>query len=185
MLDGVYVVCEPKAGAQTLLRVQPPQKFGPPELSFPEVPLSTDPGVIIGGHGKGKVAYLPWSPDRLYYLYSLVEHKQIIAQLVGRFTEPVAKLAQGSRLELTVRKHNKSGQVVVHLVNYSGQSNDNFEDPVQQHGLSLGVRGVGEGEAKALIGGQSLKVGAADSAGYRWVEVPPVNHMEAIVFEPA
>ncbi|HEY4200700.1 MAG TPA: alpha-amylase family protein [Devosiaceae bacterium] len=183
MLDGVYIDAEPKTGAKTMLRVEAPQKFGPPELSFPEVPLTNDPGVIIGAHEKGQVAFVPWSPDKLYQLYSLVEHRQLIAQLVGRFTKPLAKIEKGSRLELTVRKHNKTGQIVVHLINYSGQSNDNFEDPVVQHDLRLGVRGVGGAKAKALWGGAVVDVSAADADGYRWVKVPAIAHMEALVFD--
>ena len=183
MLNGTYVVAEPKPCAETLLRVQPPQRFGPPELSYPEVALSTDPGLIIGTHGAGHVAFVPWSPDRLYHLHSLHEHKQIIAQLVSRYSDPLAKLENGSRLELTVRRHDKSGEIVVHLVNYSGQANDNFELPVVQHGLRLGVRGSAGGQARALVSGQSVAISAPDAEGYRWIDVPPVNHMEALVFE--
>ncbi len=184
MLNGTYIAATPKAGAETLLRVQPPQRFGPPELAYPEVPLSNDPGIIIGPHGKGSVAFVPWSPDKLYYLHSILEHRQILAQLVERFSAPVAKLEKASRIELTVRRHKDTGQVAVHLINYSGQSNDNFEDPVVQHGLRLGVREVG-GKAQALVAGTGVTVGAADGSGYRWVDVPPVNHMEVIVFDPA
>jgi hypothetical protein len=183
MLNGTYVSAEPKPGAETLLRVQPPQRFGPPELSYPEVPLSSDPGVIIGAHGAGHVAFVPWSPERLYHLHSLAEHKQIIAQLVSKYSSPVAKLQEGSRLELTVRRHARTNQIVVHLVNYSGQANDNFEAPVLQHGLKLGVRGAASGQAKALVSGQSCPVSAPDAQGYRWIEVPPVSHLEALVFE--
>jgi hypothetical protein len=184
MLDGIYVDAEPKPDAETLLRVQPPQHFGPPELSFPETPLSTDPGVVIGAHGRGKVAYLPFAPDRLYQLYSLVEHRQLIAQLVGRFTKPIAILETTSRIELTARRHATTGQIVVHLVNYSGQSNDNFDLPVRQHDLRLRVMGIGPGVAKALVSGQDISVGPADAQGYRLINVPPVGHWEAIVFAP-
>jgi Hypothetical glycosyl hydrolase 6/Beta-galactosidase trimerisation domain len=183
MLDGTYLAVEPKAGAETLLALQPPQRFGPPEFSFPEVPVSDDPGIIIGAFGQGRAAFIPWHPDQLFYRHSLVEHKQIIAQIVGRFTKPIAKLEKGSRLELTVRRHKSTGQIVVHLINYSGQANDNFEDPVTQHGLKLGVAGVGGEDAQALMSGEKLALSPADPQGYRWVAVPPVGHMEAIVFE--
>jgi hypothetical protein len=184
MLDQFYVSAEPKPGAETLLRMQPPQRFGPPEFSFPEVPLSDDPGVIIAPHRKGRAAYLPWLPDRLFYLHSLVEHKQLLAQIVGRFTRPLARLEKASRIELTVRRHQKSGEIVVHLVNYSGQANDNFEDPVVQHGLRLGAFGVAGDHARALVSGEHIPLGPADADGYRWVTVPPLGHFEAIVFAP-
>ena len=185
MLDRVYVSVEPKAGAQTFLRMQPPQRFGPPEFSYPEVPLSDDPGVIIAPFEKGQAALIPWLPDHLFYLHSLVEHKQLLAQVIGRFTTPIAKLERPSRVELTVRRHRSSGQIVVHIINYSGQANDNYEDPVVQHGLRLGVSGVGGARAQALVSGQWIELGAPDAGGYRWVTVPPVNHMEALVFDVA
>jgi hypothetical protein len=182
MLDQVYVAAEPKPGAETFLRLQPPQRFGPPEFSYPELPLSDDPGVIIAPFERGHAAYIPWLPDQLFYLHSLVEHKQLLAQVVGRFTRPVARLDGGSRLELTVRRHRDTGQIVVHLVNYSGQANDNFEEPVVQHGVRLGVAGICDTPARALVSGQEVPVGPADAGGYRWVTVPPVRHMEALVF---
>jgi hypothetical protein len=184
LLDGVYVEAEAKPGAETLLRVQPPQHFGPPELSFPETPLSADPGVIIGTHGKGNVAYLPFAPDRLFYLHSLVEHRQLIAQLVGRFSRPVAFVEAASRIELTVRRHATTGQTVVHLVNYSGQSNNNYDPPVRQHDLRLRIEGIGSGTARALVAGQDIPVGPADANGYHGLAIPPVGHWEAIVFTP-
>ncbi len=82
-----------------------------------------------------------------------------------------------------MRRHNKTGQIVVHLVNYSGQANDNFEAPVVQHGLRLGVAGVGGARARALVANKNVALGPADADGYRWVAVPPVGHMEAIVFQ--
>ncbi len=88
MLNGIYVAVEPKPGVETLLRVAAvPQRFGPPEFSYPEVPLSTDPGVIVGTFDGGHVAYLRRGAavDQLFQLHSLVEHKQILAQMVGRF----------------------------------------------------------------------------------------------------
>jgi hypothetical protein len=185
MLDGSYLAAEPKPGTEQLLRVQPPQRFGPPEFSYPEAPLSDDPGVIVGAFGRGTVAYVPWLPDQLFFRHSLVEHKQLLAQLVGRFTQPVAKLEKASRIELTVRRHRDTGQIVVHLVNYAGQANDNYEDPVAQHDLRLGVRGVGGERAAALVSGREVPLGASDADGYRWIQVPPVRHMEALVFAPA
>lgn len=44
---------------------------------------------------------------------------------------------------------------------------------------------AGDGPVKALVAEQSLELGPADSDGYRWIDVPPVIHMEAVVFQPA
>lgn len=183
MLDEIYISARPKPDAETYLRVLPPQRFGPPELCYPEFPPTDEPGLIIAPFEQGNIAFFPWAVDRLYFRASLAEHRQLLSQVIGRFTQPLAKV-EGRRVELTVRRHEKTGQVVVHLINYSGQANDNYEDPVIQHDLKLGVRGVGGSTAKALLSGAEAEISAPDHDGYRWIAVPPVNHMEALVFEP-
>ena len=181
MLDGTYVEAEPKPGSETLLRLQLPQRFGPPELCYPEIPITNDPGVIIGAYERGKVAYIPWTPDSLYHLHSLVEHRQLLAQLVARFTKPLVKLERASRIELTVRRHRDTGETVVHLVNYSGQSNNALDDPVRQHDIRIGITGMAGSHARALVADKTVPLSSADSDGYRWIEVPPVAYWEALV----
>src|SRR5690606_38466376 len=45
MLDHIYYVAQPAAGAETVLTLLPPQRFGPPELCFPDFE-SEMPGAI-------------------------------------------------------------------------------------------------------------------------------------------
>ena len=183
MLDDVYVQVEPAAGTEIMMQVQYPQEFGPPELSFPTEPLSTDPGVILGPHGRGQVAFVPFAPDRLFFRHSFVEHRELLAQLVGRFSRPVARLEKASRVELTVRRHIGDGRIVVHLINYSGQSNDSFEEAVIQHGLVLLVQGARPGAGRALVSGRTVQVGPPGIDGYARVELPPVAEWEAVVLD--
>ena len=184
MADGYYIDVEPRAGSETCLDMLPPQRFGPPELCYAEAPPSGLPGVILGSHGRGKAVLVPWQPDRLFYRHGLVEHRTLLAQLVQRFTVAEAKLATASRLEMTVRRHRDSGETVVHLVNYAGQANNTFEEPVVQHGLRLGIRDVGGNNGRALIAEQDVALSPSDADGYRWLAVPPVRCLEVLVFPP-
>ena len=94
MLDGRYHVAEPKPGAETMLTLLPPQRFGPPELCFPDF-TSDRPGVISGSYGKGKAIFVPWHPDAMYYRDSLPDTRKLIAHLVTRDIQPAPVVVEG------------------------------------------------------------------------------------------
>ena len=184
MLDGRYYVCAPKPGAETLLTLLPPQRFGPPELCFPDFE-SDQPGVIIAAHGKGKAIYLPWNPEWQYHRDSLPNHRVLIADLLERNIGPAPVVLQGKgSLEVTVQHQQDTGRLLVHVVNFGGQRNNLYEDAPAVHGLRLGVRDVAA-DAKALVAGTALKATSAqaDKQGYIWFDLPPVEAFEAISLE--
>lgn len=180
MLDGRYYVTEPAKDAETALTLLPPQRFGPPELCFPDFD-SDLPGILTGASGKGKVVYLPWHPEAAYYRDSLPDHRTMLADLIARHTPAAqAKLEGKGSMEVTVQRQTSTGKVLVHVINYGGQRNNLYEDPADVHGLRLGVRNV-QGEATALVAGSNLKPeGVADENGYTWFKLPPVGAFEAV-----
>jgi Hypothetical glycosyl hydrolase 6/Beta-galactosidase trimerisation domain len=179
MLDGSYYVAEAKQDATTCFTLLPPQRFGPPELCFPDVE-STLPGVLTARYGKGTAIYLPWHPDWQYFRDSLPDHRKIIADLVTRHTPPppVQVVGRGA-LELGILRQPDTGKLLVHVVNYGGQRNNLYEDPAPVHGLRLGVRGA-KGTALALRGGVEMVPTAPDDEGYVWYDLPPVETFEAV-----
>ena len=92
------------------------------------------------------------------------------------------KLSGTSRLELTLQRNSKDGQFVVHIVNYSGQNNNAYFEPIPHHGLRLGVRDVSARSGISLSTGASLRLGPVDAEGYQWVELPPIDYMEVVTF---
>ena len=181
MLDKTYYVAEPAAGAETVLTLLPPQRFGPPELCFPDFE-SDMPGAIIGKHGKGRAIYVPWHADVLYYRDSLPHTRTFLVDLIARhIAPPPAKIQGRGSLELTVQLQPSTGRTLVHVVNYGGQRNNLYEDAPAIHGLRLGVRGV-KGDATALVADASIKPenSRPDSDGYLWYALPPVEAFEAI-----
>lgn len=185
MLDHAYYVAEAKPGAETVLTLLPPQRFGPPELCFPDYE-SKMPGAIIGTHGKGKAIYVPWHADALYYRDSLPHTRTFLTDLVVRnIPSAPVKLAGRGSVEVTVQAQPKAGKVLVHVVNYGGQRNNLYEDAPAVHGLRLGMQGVA-GAGAALVSGQVLQPeGPADDAGYTWYALPPIEAFEAIQFASA
>jgi hypothetical protein len=71
---------------------------------------------------------------------------------------------------------------MVQVVNYTGQSHNLYDEPVDIHGLRLGLRASGASEARALATGRELAVSPADDDGFVWVDLPPVGAFEAIRF---
>ncbi len=185
MLDGNYFVAAPKAGTATLLTLLPPQRFGPPELCFPDFD-SDLPGVLIGGSGSGKGIYLPWHPDVFYYRDSLPDIRTLLADLITRNIAPVpARIDGRGSFEITVQDQTASGTRLVHVINFGGQRNNLYEDAPDVHGLRLGVRGA-SGDARALRSGVDLTPASGpDGDGYVWYDLPPVGSFEVLSISAA
>lgn len=180
MLDGELLEARLRPGAETALRLIPPQRFGPPELCFPEEE-SDLPGIVSRDHGRGRGVWIPWSPDRLYYRDSLPAHRTVIADLVTRNAAPMPARLEGlGAVEMTVQRQPSTGTLKVHLINYAGQRGNLYEDPPRLTGLRLGLRGV-QGPASALVaGGDIAASGPADADGYTWFDLPPVGAFEVL-----
>lgn len=182
-LDGWYFHCDAKEGAGALLSLLPAQRFGPPELCFPESQGAEHPGVLMGRHGQGRVLYLPWLPEWIYYRDGLAEHRELIAQLVLQNTSPPIKVEGVGPVEVTVHRQARGrGGFLVHLVNYSGQRNNVLGEPVPLWGFRLGVKNAC-GPGRSLIDGRAIEVGEPDAHGYCWMDVPQIGVFQAIVLE--
>lgn len=184
MLDRYYIVCDVKDDASGLLTLRPPQRFGPPELCFHDMDGSL-PGILVRDHGKGKAIYLPWFPDWQYFRDGLPGIRSLLVDLVSRFIDPAPVVVRGrGAIELTIQKQPATGRTLIHVVNYSGQRNNLYEDPCLLHDLTLGVRKL-SGVARALVRGVDLPPlsDTPDDQGYIWYALPPVDTFEAISFE--
>jgi len=180
-LDGPYFFVEKKKDAESLLKLLPPPKYGPPELCFSEVSPDENPGFLVRRSGRGRAIYLPWLPDWLYFRDGLPEHRELLAQLINSASQSPVKLIGAGPVEVAIRaKDNGTGDRVVHIVNYAGQRHSAYEEPPAISGLRLGVQGC-TGSANALVAGKAIKAGNTDPAGYLWLEIPPVKHFEVIV----
>lgn len=182
MLDGSCYTVAPEAGDETGLTLLPPQRFGPPELCFPDWG-SDQPGRIARAHGKGKVEWLPWHPDWLYHDHSLPSHRTVLTDPIRRHLSPPAVIEGRGAVELTVQHQDATGRMLVHVINYAGQRNNLYEDAPALHGLRLGVQNR-TGTARALVAGAPVAPeGARGADGYTWYRLPPVAGFEVIQFE--
>lgn len=181
-LDGSYWHATIENGAERALRLIPPQKFGPPELCYPEVE-SNLPGVVSIRRGSGNAIYVPWQPDRLYYRDGAPEHREILAQLIRRHHNQPVRLTGAGRVELTVQHQTGGNRRLVHVVNFAGQSNGAYMDPPAIHDLRLGLAGPPPRSARSLVSETDLAVAKADAGGISWIALPPVGYFDAIALE--
>lgn len=180
-LDGPYFFVQRARDSKSLLKLLPPQKYGPPELCFPDALADGNAGVLMRASGQGQTIYLPWLPEWLYFRDGLPEHRELLAQLIGSASRPLVKLEGAGAFELAIRaKDSGSGDRVVHLVNYAGQRHSAYEEPPAISGLWVGVQ-ESSGQAHTLISETSIKAQNTDREGYVWFEIPPVKHFEVIV----
>lgn len=180
-LDGWFFHAEAKADATGSLALLPTPDYGPPELCFAEAPRSRGPAMLSRCHGKGRAIYLPWLPEWLYFRDGMAEHRALLLQLIAQASAPLVRVEGAGPLEVTVRaKPGAAGELIVHLVNYSGQRQSAYDEPPALHGLRLGVR-CDIFSGRALVSGLAVEHGPADEQGYVWLEVPPVKYFEAIM----
>lgn len=180
-VDGWYFYTELREGAKRRLTLLPPPKYGPPELCFPEIAPGENPGLLVRAFGKGRVVYLPWLPEWLYFRDGLPEHRELFVQLIAQSSSPQVKLEGAGPVEITVRLKKGNGDQIVHIVNYAGQRQSAYEEPPAIGGLRLGVKSV-SGTARSLVDGSSIEISAPDAEGYAWLDVPDVKYFQTLLF---
>ena len=183
MLDGPYAPVSPKPGAQTLYNVQMPQRFGPPELCFTDDAPSDVPGVVIGSHGKGRGLYVPFALGGLYMDYGLLEYRKLLAELATRYGAPQSvALSRTGRIEVTAQRQEATGELLIHLINYSGQNDNTVDEAIPVHDLTLTLTGIGAASARTLVTCKSLdEVGDPKDPERQTLKLPPLGAFEAIV----
>jgi len=185
MCDGGYWYTELDDEAEGHLRLQPPQRFGPPELCYPEV-TSTRPGLILNRLGSGTSAYLPWQPDALYHQHSIDEHRHLIAALTTWNQElPLVTVIGPAQVEVTVHEAD-DGSMLVHLVNFSGNQGTAYHEPIPVHEVRVALRTGGEPyrTATCTVAGTELvageAAGGAADRSYSWFTIPVITDFEAV-----
>jgi hypothetical protein len=178
-LDGWYFEAEPRRGVERRLTLLPPQRFGPPELCYLEGKTGFS-GALTRKHGKGVAVWLPWLPEWHYFRDSVPDTREFVIDFIRRHAPPQRVALRGAGpVEVTVQEQPATGRLLVHLVNFSGQRNNLYEDAIPLHDLEIGIRGPVKGRPQLLVAGGSAKA-AGKSRGMTWFKLPPLGAFEAI-----
>lgn len=182
LLDGPYFEFGLKSTAMVRHRIELPQRFGPPELCYPDAECASNmPGLICGTSGEGRVAVIPWQADKLYHLHGLTPHRALIARQVSEFSSPppVALSAEG-RHEVTLQRQSSTGDLLVHVINYSGQAGDSCQSPVTLHNAKLTLKQAVNLTCKALLSGVEVRLRAGSAPGELVGDLPPIGTFEVL-----
>ena len=86
-------------------------------------------------------------------------HRVLFESLIARYAPPPQLLLEGpGPIEMMAMQQPATGKMLVHVINYSGQRNTHYGDPVVAHGLKLGVRGPVGDTAGMLVAGKAVQL---------------------------
>jgi hypothetical protein len=163
------------------LKYDPPQPFGPPEKCYQVPGVSSDrPGIIFGTYGQGKVAYFPWKVDRLYYRHSLEECSKLLHFALSKVRRKPAILATNAppHVEVSVGV-NRAGDLVIHLVNFSGKQDTAYFMPLPIYDIEVEVKAEVAAQQAQLLWANSDIPCEKTPEGVR-LRVPKLDLIEAI-----
>lgn len=170
------VEVEPRAGAEVLADLCPPLPGR--YAGEPGAPIC--PFIVRNQVGEGVSYYIAGTFFELYNRYGIVHYARLIKEFILRHGRPVVELLGAPPcVEITLRRSEGTGHLVVHLVNYSGGMTRPIAEVTPLHGLVLRpARRVSS--AKALVSDQTLEI-APDGL----IPLPPLGEFEVILLELA
>ena len=179
-LDGEFTELSPvEHPALTLI---PPAMFGPPELVWADKVETAIPGLVLTGHGKGRVAYVPWDVGGLYYRHSSPGHAGLLSDLVDHLLPNGRQVKSDAHplVEITLMRQPSRGRTLVHLVNLSGHSDTAYFTPVEMRDITVQVA---EGFRRARAVALDRDLAVARAGGYSRFTLPAFKSYEVVVLE--
>jgi hypothetical protein len=111
-----------EAGAIVPLTFVPPFPTYPPESAWMREPKTDIPGLILSGHGRARVAYMPADLDRRYAREHLPDHAALLANVVRWAAgESIPLAVEGAGL-IDCHLYEQPGRLILHLVNLTSEA---------------------------------------------------------------
>ena len=175
MLDRSFLYVDAGEGAETSLRLLPPSRIGPPEVTYWDHETN-HPGRITRQHGSGKVIYFPWQVDALFYGYSLPEHSQLIASAVEEVSSGGRQISGDipPQVEVVLVEQAERGRTLVHLINYSGHQDHSFHTAIELRDIAIKINDRQITRCTSTVTGEELKTrddGAFVLPSLGWMDV--------------
>jgi hypothetical protein len=182
-LRGTFHAFEPGEGTEGLLRLIPPDMFGPPEKCYYRH-VSETPALLVRRHGKGAAACLTFDVGAHYDAQGHPGHAALVMGAIDGALG-LARRVQVTASPLVEINHraDPAGRFEwVSLYNHSGQRGNALHDPVPMAGI--GVRFAPRRAVRAvrlLAAGREVPFQTRD--GGIEITLPPLDRYEVVVFE--
>jgi hypothetical protein len=180
MARDTILECTPAEGTRALLKLIPPHSDGPPELAyFTEADFTDTSGLFLRPHGKGQVAFFPWSLGRQYEKYAVPAQRELAEDTFGLLgvSEPPVAVGGGRPVFVTARRSRDGSTLLVNLVNLTSNAGGRMAETEVIADVAVKVRLDGVDDlpaARLLVAGESLGAG---SGGY---VVPRLGLLETL-----
>lgn len=124
--------------------------------------------------GSGSIYYFAGTFFELYHHYATINYRNIVKTIIEQHCKFDYELIGASEaVEFTVRKSNPSGNVLVHLVNYSGGMSMPIKSVIPLHGLRLKV-------PEATVSARSLLNNCDLNIENNEISLPVLNEFDVI-----
>lgn len=162
MARDTILECEPADGTKAYLKLIPPHSYAPPELAYYTEDDYTDiPGLFICSHGRGKVAFFPWSIDRQYEKYAVPAQRELVFDTFGILgVGPQPARVLGNRpVFVTARRSGDKSAILVNLINLTSNAGGRMADTetIADVEVNVALDGVADlPNAKLLVSGGNV-----------------------------
>jgi hypothetical protein len=160
----------------------PPMIENPGEVSQSDMRQTNIPAVLFRDHGAGRIAYLPWDAGALYSRLALPAHAGLLTDLCDQLLPSGRQLHTDahSSVEIVLAWQQKTGRYFVHLINLSGQTQNNYMDVIPMRAIHFSIKGKFK-TAKARDINKLLPVEYKN--GYTECRLPLLKEYEVIVLD--
>jgi len=178
MLNGDYLELE--ASGRPALTFVPPSMFGPPEKIHVDMQDTDKPGLVFGGYGQGRFAWLPWDVGGLYYRHSLDSHAALLADVIERMLPNGRQVTTNAHPAVEFSLMQQGSRTLLHMVNVSGHSGTAYFPPAPMQGIRVAVAGR---FSKAASQRDARNLPVRHGAGYTEFTLPRLLDYELVVLQ--
>jgi hypothetical protein len=140
-LNDELIECQPRQTAKTCLRYIPPHMFGPPEKCY-YLDETNIPGIIANSFGKGRCLTIPWRIGAHYHAFSTHAHPILLQSALTDLLTLKKSLETNAPplVEIHLHRQVTTGDMLLNLVNLSGQSFRATHAPVEIGDIEISIR---------------------------------------------
>lgn len=180
-VKSMFFIEYPKENGASLTFV-PPMIENPAEVSQSDLQHTDIPALIHKNYGKGQIAYLPWDIGALYDRLAFPAHAQLLADLVDQLNNRQKQLITDahSSVETVLSYQHTTGRLILHMINLSGQTQNNYMDAVTMGPINISVKGKFNA---ATARGLDKHLNLSYRDGYSHFTLPVLKEYEAIVLK--
>jgi len=119
----------------------PPMIENPAEVSQSDLKHTQVPALLMRDAGKGRIAYLPWDAGALYSRLAIPSHAQLLTDLIDDLLPVKRQLITNAHSSVEIVLQKKQEKLMVHMINQSGQTQNNYMDAVPMGAINISIAG--------------------------------------------